>query len=140
MSTVSSPLAKAGTSSAPPSISPLRRLWDLLTEPNHQIIELDKRQQARFISGIFFFIAVAVTLLIGNGLLFARTASTLPPALGLFLVIAVTALYFFSRTKYSDLAMTLFVITNVISLFIVYVANPLNPTPFYYIILGVLIS
>jgi signal transduction histidine kinase len=140
MSTISSPLAKAETSSTPPSPSLQRKLWDLLTQPSPQIQEADKRQQARFISAMLFFIFAAVIILVGNALFFATTASSVPKPIFVFLVVLEAGLYGLSRTKYSALAITIFVITTTLSLFAIYFFNPASPTVFYYLMVAVFVS
>ena len=140
MSTLSTsnPLAKSGTFSTPPS--PLRKLWDFFTEPSDQIHEPDKRQQARFVSAMLFFILSATVVLVGNALFFSTTASTVPASAFIFLVATIAALYGISRSKHAEFAITLFVITTTFNLCLIYLLNPASPTVFYYLMLPVFVS
>ena len=140
MSTVSSPLVNAGVEDTPSSPSLLRKVWDFITQPSDQIQEADKRQQARFISAVLFVILVAVGAIIGNTLFFATTASPVPKTVFVFLVAMVAVFYGLSRSKHSELAITLFVFMSTISLFAIYALNPETATVFYYLMVGVFVS
>ncbi|MBI1257234.1 MAG: hypothetical protein GC204_07160 [Chloroflexi bacterium] len=140
MSTFSSPLAKAGVEETPPAPSLLRKVWDLLTEPNPQIQEADKRQQARFISAMLFTIFAGTAILVCNAVFFATTPSPVPKPVFIILVVILAALYGFSRSKHSELAIILFVVISTSNLFAIYVLNPEGPTVFYYLMVEVFIS
>ncbi len=139
MSSLSSPLATAGEAPAPPH-SVLRKLWDVFTEPSAQIHEADKRQQARFVSAMLFFIFSSVIILVGNAVFFATTTSAVPKPVFIFLIVLEAALYGLSRSKHSALAITMFVITTTLSLFAIYFLNPESPTVFYYLMVAVFVS
>ncbi|HVU12453.1 MAG TPA: ATP-binding protein [Phototrophicaceae bacterium] len=138
MSILTSPLGKAGENPTPPASLP-HRLWDLLTRPNARIHEPDQRLQARFISALLLVIVAAITVIIAS-ILIAGTDS--PTSNFVYVLIVVLGIfeYGLSRTERSELAITLFVITGTISVFILYMLDPTTATALYYMAVIVFVS
>ena len=138
MSTLSPTLSKAEAQTNPRSL--LGKFWDLITKPSDQILEPDKRQQARFVSALLAFIITAVVILVGHSLTVPPTATTTNPEIYILIVGMVSAIYLVSRTKRAELAIILFVVTTMINLFIVHLSNPETAGSFYYLTIGVLFA
>jgi len=138
MSTLSPTLSKAEAQTNSRSL--LGKFWDLITKPSDQILEPDKRQQARFVSALLAFIITAVVILVGHSLTVPPTATTTNPEIYILIVGMVSAIYLVSRTKRAELAIILFVVTTMINLFIVHLSNPETAGSFYYLTIGVLFA
>lgn len=118
----------------------LAQLWDLLTKPSDRILEPDRRQQARFVSGMLVFILFAVTILIGNALRQAGAPGSTPAPVLVFVLAFLAAIYALSRTAHTELASILFIGSTAVNLFVIHLLNPESASVLYYLIIGVLFS
>jgi putative nucleotidyltransferase with HDIG domain len=120
-----------------PESSPAKqpRIWERLVEPAASIREPERRRRARLLSAL---LATLFMLgLLSTVLTFSATYGTLYLGVGATLIMA--GAYYLSRTRYYNLAALLMIGTLSGSIFVLVTLNP-DPTPLYFLVLGVLVS